>query len=330
MICGWRCHQAHKRGQMSSSASSKQGAADSAASELNENTDYLGFGVGLRSQHFPEIMACENLPVDWFEIISENFIDNHGYGRKVLKELRSRCPIVMHGVSLNVGSSDPLNWEYLQKLKELAEFVQPSWISDHLCWTGILGHNTHDLLPMPLTEESLNHVSERVLQVQAFLGQPILLENPSTYLEFRQNELSEWEFLSLLVKKTNCLLLLDVNNVFVSSFNHGYDPLEYLRNIPHSSIQQVHLAGPTRAGNCLVDTHDQPVPDQVWELYKVLLEKTGPVSTLLEWDANIPGFSEVVAELNKARLIFDGKPYQRLESVDINQAPSVFSSPVVR
>ncbi len=308
----------------------QKGAANIAAPLQALHRDYLGFGIGLRSQHFPEIMSCETLPVDWFEIISENFIDNYGYARHALKQLRNQCPIVMHGVSLNLGSSDPLNWDYLQKLKELSDYVEPAWISDHLCWTGVSGHNTHDLLPMPLTEESLSHVTKRVLQVQEFLGQPILLENPSTYLEFRQNEMTEWEFLAELTGLTDCLLLLDVNNVFVSSFNHGFDPKEYLQNIPHHRIQQVHLAGPTKAGNCLVDTHDQPVPAQVWELYGMLIEKTGPVSTLLEWDANIPSFYEVVAELNKARHFLENKHSLEMNSEKIMEASQALSTPVVQ
>ena len=244
--------------------------------------------------------------VDWFEIISENFMDNFGYARHVLEHLASIRPIVMHGVSMSVGSTDPLNWDYLKGLKTLAEFVQPKWISDHLCWTGVANVNTHDLLPLPLTEESLSHVSERVRQIQDFLGRPLVLENPSTYLEFKESTITEWDFLSELTRQTGCGLLLDVNNVYVSGYNHGFDPEHYIRNLPHASIVQIHLAGPTDCGQYLVDTHDQPVPTIVWRLYKLAQDLTGGVSTLLEWDANIPDFPDLVSELKKAEAALQG------------------------
>jgi len=265
----------------------------------------LGLGVGLRNQHFSYLM--QNDPqVDWFEIISENFMDNFGYARHVLERIASIRPIVMHGVSMSIGGADPLDWNYLNSLKTLADFVQPKWISDHLCWTGVAHVNTHDLLPMPLTEESLLHVIDRVRQVQDFLERPLVLENPSTYLQFKESTLSEWDFLSELAKETGCGLLLDVNNVYVSGFNHGFDAEYYIRNLPHSSIVQIHLAGPADCGQYLVDTHDQPVPKPVWHLYKLAQELTGGVSTLLEWDANIPDFPDLVAELNKADAVLRG------------------------
>jgi uncharacterized protein (UPF0276 family) len=245
--------------------------------------------------------------VDWFEIISENFIDNYGYARCVLERVASVRPVVMHGVSLSVGSTDPLDWDYLKKLKALAEFVHPAWVSDHLCWTGVAGVNTHDLLPMPLNEESLRHVAERVRQVQNFLERPLVLENPSSYLEFKGSTISEWDFLSQLARETGCGLLLDVNNVYVSGYNHGFDPEHYIRSMPHDAVVQIHLAGPTDCGRYLVDTHDQPVPARVWELYKMAQELTGGVSTLLEWDANIPDFPELVAELRKAEAALRGE-----------------------
>jgi uncharacterized protein (UPF0276 family) len=245
--------------------------------------------------------------VDWFEIISENFIDNYGYARRVLERLASDRPIVMHGVSLSIGSTDPLDLDYLKKLKTLAEFVNPAWISDHLCWTGVAGVNTHDLLPVPLTEESLRHVSERVRQVQEFLERPLVLENPSSYLEFKQSTIAECDFLSELARETGCGLLLDVNNVYVSGYNHGFDPELYIRSMDHDAVVQIHLAGPTDCGRYLVDTHDQPVPARVWELYKLAQELTGGVSTLLEWDANIPDFPELVAELRKAEVALQGE-----------------------
>ena len=285
----------------------------------------LGLGVGLRNQHFSYLMNHDP-DVDWFEIISENFIDNYGYARSVLKHVASVRPVVMHGVSLSIGSTDALDWDYLKKLKTLAEFVQPAWISDHLCWTGVAGVNTHDLLPMPLNEESLRHVAERVRQVQNFLEMPLVLENPSSYLEFKESTIPEWTFLSELARQTGCGLLLDVNNVYVSGHNHGFDPEHYIRNIPHDAVVQIHLAGPTDCGRFLVDTHDQPVPARVWELYKLAHELTGGVSTLLEWDANIPNFPELVAELRKAETALRGE--NPGGSVCKSGATSAVSNPV--
>jgi uncharacterized protein len=265
----------------------------------------LGLGVGLRNKHFHYLL--HNPPqVDWFEIISENYMDDYGFARHVLNHVRKDVPVVMHGVSLSIGSTDPLNMEYLKKLKTLAEEIEPMWISDHLCWTGVMGVNTHDLLPLPLTEESLAHVSARVRQVQDFLGRPLVLENPSSYLEFKASEMPEWQFLSALATATGCGLLLDVNNVFVSAHNHGFNAEEYIRSLPHQHIVQFHIAGPTDYGELLVDTHDQPVPQQVWGLYKLAHELTGGVSTLLEWDANIPEYHELVAELFKAKKVLKG------------------------
>jgi uncharacterized protein len=266
----------------------------------------LGLGVGLRNQHFSYLMTHDP-EVDWFEIISENFIDNYGYARRVLEHVASVRPVVMHGVSLSVGSTDPLDWDYLKKLKALAEFVHPAWVSDHLCWTGVARVNTHDLLPMPLNEESLRHVAERVRQVQNFLERPLVLENPSSYLEFKDSTIAEWDFLSELVRETGCGLLLDVNNVYVCGYNHGFDPEHYIRSMLHDAVVQIHVAGPMDCGRYLVDTHDQPVPARVWELYRLAQELTGGVSTLLEWDANIPDFPELVAELRKAEAALRGE-----------------------
>ena len=300
-----------------------------AASAIEQLTD-LGFGVGLRSQHYPFIMSQlergASLDVDWFEIISENYIDNHGYGRHVLAQLKEQYPLVMHGVSMNIGSSDPLNFEYLGKLKELSEFVQPQLISDHLCWTGVAGLNSHDLLPMPLTDESLQHVINRVDQVQDFLERPLVLENPSTYLEFQHSALTESEFFSELVTATGCGMLLDVNNVFVSSFNHGFDAEAFIRQLPHEHIVQIHLAGPSDCGDCLIDTHDQPVPAKVWQLYQLAQQLTGGVSTLLEWDANIPSFPELVDELSKAKLVLAG----HIPKQDTVTNTNALSTPIVK
>jgi len=231
----------------------------------------------------------------------------------------------MHGVSMSVGSTDPLNLDYLKQLKQLADFVNPVWISDHLCWTGVANINTHDLLPLPLTVESLHHVASRVNQIQDILQRPLILENPSTYLEFESSTLHEWEFLSELVNKTGCGLLLDVNNVFVSGFNHRFDPEFYIRNIPHKSVVQIHVAGPTDCDTYLLDTHDQPVPTQVWKLYRLAQELTGGVSTLLEWDANIPEYPELVAEVQKAKEVLKGHlpnvPVYRTSAVDVVSNP---------
>ena len=266
----------------------------------------LGLGVGLRNQHFSYLMSHDP-DVEWFEIISENFIDNYGYARRVLERVASVRPVVMHGVSLSVGSTDPLDWDYLKELKVLAELVHPAWVSDHLCWTGVAGVNTHDLLPMLLNEESLRHVAERVRQVQNFLERSLVLENPSSYLEFKHSTIAEWDFLSELARETGCGLLLDVNNVYVSGYNHGFDTEHYIRSLLHDAVVQIHLAGPTDCGRYLVDTHDQPVPAPVWELYRLAQELTGGVSTLLEWDANIPDFPELVAELRKAEAALRGE-----------------------
>lgn len=260
----------------------------------------LGLGVGLRTVHFPHIL--QNSPkVDWFEVISENFMDSGGRPRYVLEQIAERYPIVMHGVSLSIGSSDPLDFEYLGKLRALARSVKPKWISDHICWTGIAGRNTHDLLPIPFTEQSLKHVTERVKAVSDFLERPLVLENPSSYVTFRDSTMDEWEFVSRIADRANCGLLLDVNNVYVSSFNHDMSPEEFIRGLPHERIVQFHLAGHTDYVTHLIDTHDHHVIDPVWELYRLAHQLTGGVSTLLEWDANIPPFEVVHNEVLRAK-----------------------------
>jgi hypothetical protein len=263
----------------------------------------LGDGVGLRDVHFRYLLDTppQAWGVDWFEIISENFLDDHGFAAHVLDHVAAHRPVVMHGVSLSIGGTDPLDTTYLRKLRALADRVRPVWISDHLCWTGVNGITSHDLLPMPLTRRSLAHVADRVRAVQDYLGRPLIMENPSTYLEFCVSEIPEWEFLAMLAHDTGCGLLLDVNNVFVSAVNHGFDAVAYIQGLPAESIVQVHLAGPSDHGTYLVDTHDQPVPEQVWALYALAQHKTGGVATLLEWDANIPPFPDLVAELAKAQ-----------------------------
>lgn len=260
----------------------------------------LGLGVGLRSVHFSHILKHQP-DVDWFEIISENFIDSGGRPRYVLEQIAERYAVVMHGVSLSIGSTDPLNFDYLAKLKRLAREVNARWISDHLCWTGVLGLNTHDLLPLPFNDESLRHVIQRVRTVQDFLERPLVLENPSSYVTFAASTMPEWEFLSRVAEETNCGLLLDVNNVYVSSVNHDFDAIEYISNLPHQRIVQMHLAGHTPCRTHMLDTHDNHVTDPVWELYRLAHQKTGGVSSLLEWDAKIPPFPVVHAEVLKAR-----------------------------
>ena len=260
----------------------------------------LGLGVGLRQPYFQQVL--DQLPnIDWFEIISENFMQDQGWNRHMLLQIREHYPMVMHGVSLSIGSTDPLDSEYLSSLKCLAEQLEPEWVSDHLCWTGFQGVNSHDLLPLPLTEESLQHVSSRVIQVQDYLQRPLVLENPSTYLEFSESTLSEHDFLNQLVKQTGCQLLIDVNNVYVSARNHHFCPVDYLQQIDHTAVIQTHIAVHTDCGTHCIDTHDQPVRDEVWSLYAQLQRLTGGVSTLLEWDAGLPSLEDLLTELAKAK-----------------------------
>jgi uncharacterized protein (UPF0276 family) len=260
----------------------------------------LGFGVGLRTVHFAHLLR-HPVRVDWFEIISENFMDSQGRPRQILDRLAERYPLVMHGVSLSIGSTDPLNREYLRKLKRLADEIAAAWVSDHLCWTGVAGENTHDLLPLPLTEEALAHVAERVRIVQDLLERPLVLENPSSYVTFAVSTIPEWEFLARLTDATGCRLLLDVNNVYVSAKNHDFDPVTYLDAIPADRVVQFHLAGHTNCGTHLIDTHDGPVIDPVWELYRHARRRSPRAATLVEWDAQIPEFAVLEAEIDKAR-----------------------------
>ena len=228
-------------------------------------------------------------------------MDSGGRPRQILRRLAERYPVVMHGVSLSIGSTDALNTEYLKKLEKLAAEIKPLWISDHLCWTGINGLNTHDLLPVPLTEESLKHICRRVNQVQDFLERPFVFENPSTYLTFKQSTITEWDFLRYMTEETGCLLLLDVNNVYVSGFNNDFDPVHYIRQIPHDRVVQIHLAGHQHCGDYIIDTHDRNVTQEVWELFTLAWQLTDGAATLLEWDGNIPDFEDYRAELLKAK-----------------------------
>jgi uncharacterized protein len=260
----------------------------------------LGLGVGLRTVHFGYLLQ-NTPPVDWFEIISENFMDSGGRPRYVLEQIAERYAVVMHGVSMSIGSTDPLNFDYLGRLKRLANTVNARWVSDHLCWTGVAGLNAHDLLPIPLNEETLKHVVGRVRTVQEFLERPLVLENPSSYVTFTDSTMPEWEFMARLAEDADCGLLLDVNNVYVSSVNHDFDPVEYIKAVPHRRVVQFHLAGHTDCGTHRIDTHDNHVIDPVWELYRLAHQRTGGASTLLEWDARIPEFPVVHAEVLKAK-----------------------------
>jgi hypothetical protein len=260
----------------------------------------LGFGLGLRVDHYEAILA-DNPPVDWFEALTENYLVPGGKPLDYLMRIRERYPMVMHGVSMSIGSTQPLDRNYLAQVKALAARVEPQWVSDHLCWTGIAGRNMHDLLPLPYTEEALANVVERVRTVQDILERRILLENVSSYVSYRDSQVTEWEFLGEIARRADCLILLDVNNIYVSSVNHEFDPLDYLNAIPVDRVQQIHLAGHENHGDYLIDTHDHPVPDPVWEVYSAALRRFGSVSTMIERDANIPPLEELCAELDAAR-----------------------------
>jgi uncharacterized protein (UPF0276 family) len=263
---------------------------------------YLGFGLGLRKEHYETILA-EHPPVDWFEIISENYMVAGGKPLYYLDRIREHYPLVMHGVSLSIGGSDPLDREYLIRLKALVEQVEPAWISDHLCWTGINGTNLHDLMPLPYTPETIRHVAERVSQVQDYLGRQILLENVSSYVAYTASEMTEWEFLYEIAEIADCLILLDVNNIYVSAMNHNFDPYTYLAGIPVERVCQFHLAGHTCQQDLVIDTHDQPIVDPVWDLYAAAVRRFGYVSTMIERDDNIPPLFELLDELEQARSI---------------------------
>ncbi len=270
------------------------------AAPLYHNRPYLGFGLGLRTTHYEAVLS-DRPPVDWFEILSENYLVPGGKPLYYLDRVREHYPIVMHGVSLSIGSTDPLDWNYLKQLKDLAKRVEPEWISDHLCWTGVDGKNTHDLLPLPYTEESIDHVAARIGQVQDYLGCQILMENVSSYVTYKQSMMSEWDFLSTVAERADCLILFDINNVYVSAFNHHFDPRNYIDAIPIERVQQFHLAGHNNYGDYIVDTHDQAIIDAVWDLYAYAVRHFGQVSTTIERDASIPRLEELLAEVDTSR-----------------------------
>jgi uncharacterized protein (UPF0276 family) len=262
----------------------------------------LGFGLGLRHVYYPDILEAKP-PVDWFEVISENFMVPGGRPLAMLERIRADYPIVMHGVSMSIASTAPLDLDYLHALKRLADRFEPAFVSDHIAWTGVHGINLHDLLPVPYTSEALTHVVDRISQVQDILGRRIAIENASTYVTFSESEMDEWSFVREVAERADCWLLLDVNNVFVSAFNHDFEPGKFIEAIPVERVVQFHLAGHSEYGTHKIDTHDQPVCDEVWALFADACDRFGPVSTMIERDDNFPPFAELLAELEHARAI---------------------------
>jgi uncharacterized protein (UPF0276 family) len=259
-----------------------------------------GFGLGLRPPHYPAFLEQDAL-VDFVEVISENFMVRGGRPLYVLDRVRERYPVALHGVSMSIGSADGLKIDYLRRLKALADRARPLWVSDHLCWTGVEGFNSHDLLPLPYTEEALDLVSANIRTAQDILERPLVIENPSSYLSFAEDEMPEWAFLEELCRRTGCYLLLDVNNIYVSGSNHGFDPLDYIRGVPLDRVRQIHLAGHSQGDGLLIDTHDHAVPDPVWDLYETVAAKVGPVAAMIERDDDIPPLEDLLAELDVAR-----------------------------
>lgn len=258
-----------------------------------------GFGLGLRPEHYQDFIT-QKQPLDWLEILSDNYLVAGGKPLFYLDQIRQDYPLVMHGVAMNIGSIDPLNFDYLTALKQLAKRIEPALISDHLCWTGIHNQYLHDLLPLPYTDETIQHVANRILQIQDFLGRRLVIENLSSYIQ-SDTGMSEWEFIGAVCQQADCDLLLDINNIFVSSHNHGFDPLDYLHGIPAQRVRQIHLAGHSQHENYLIDTHDQPVCDEVWQLYQQAIHHLGFIPTMIERDGNIPLLPELLAEVNHAR-----------------------------
>lgn len=280
----------------------------SRAPDVPPDAPFLGVGVGLRTAHYADVLERgrrDELGVDWFELLSENYMVPGGRPLRIVSEVRELAPVAMHGVSLNIGSSDSLDANYLDELDRLAGLARPSWISDHLCWTGVEGRNLHDLLPLPYTEEAVRHVAARVRRVQDRLGRRIALENVSSYVSFVRDGMTEWEFLLAIVQEADCGILLDINNVFVSAHNHGFDANRYIDSIPRDRVFQIHLAGHSVSGAMLIDTHDHPVTDGVWRLYERAIERLGPVSTLIEWDDEIPTYERLIEEADRARSILE-------------------------
>ena len=262
----------------------------------------LSFGLGLRTQHYNDFLNTKQ-PVDWLEVISDNYMVNGGKPLAMLDRIRADYPVTMHGVSMSIGSVKGLDQEYLKKLKALEQRIQPMWVSDHLCWGGVHGRKLHDLMPLPFTQEALEVVSRNIRHVQDFLQRPLVIENVSSYVEFKDSEMTEWDFLSEICNRTGCQLLLDINNIYVSAFNHGFSPFDFIDSVPSEQIRQFHLAGHQDNGDHLIDTHDHPVCHGVWELYEYALHRLGSVPTMIERDDNIPPLSELLEELETAKAI---------------------------
>lgn len=262
----------------------------------------LSFGLGLRTQHYNDFLNTKQ-PVDWLEVISDNYMVNGGKPLAMLDRIRADYPVTMHGVSMSIGSVKGLNQEYLKKLKVLEQRIQPMWVSDHLCWGGVHGRKLHDLMPLPFTQEALEVVSRNIRYAQDFLQRPLVIENVSSYVEFKDSEMTEWDFLSEICNRTGCQLLLDINNIYVSAFNHGFSPFDFIDSVPSEQIRQFHLAGHQDNGDHLIDTHDHPVCHGVWELYEYALHRFGSVPTMIERDDNIPPLSELLEELETAKAI---------------------------
>ena len=281
---------------------------------MNRMFGELGVGVGLRFPHYEVFTQKSPESVRWVEVISENFMgwqnQEIGDAHRTLLKLRRDLPVALHGVSLSVGSVDPVNFEYLRRLKELIEIIQPAIVSDHLCWTGVHGQNLHDLLPIPYTNEALDLICDKIKVVQDFLGQRILIENPSSYLEFNISEMQEWDFLNQLAIRADCGILLDINNVFVSSINHKFDAKMFLESLPVERIGQIHLAGHSRDGDLIIDTHDSPVCQEVWDLFKAFTQKHGKFSAMIERDGKIPSWEELELEIKNIWEIRGDGPHQ--------------------
>jgi uncharacterized protein (UPF0276 family) len=287
-----------------------------------KQTQGPGAGVGLRGVHLDEVLRGEGPRVDWFEVITENYLGGvSGTGQRSVERLarvRRDYPLALHGVCLSLGSADPLDARHVTNLKQLADRLEPLWVSDHMCWTALGGEHDHDLLPMPRTEESLRHFAARVIEAQDRLGRRLLIENVSSYLEFRANELAEWEFLAELTRRTGCGLLLDVNNVYVNAVNHGFAGTDFLRGLPEAAVAQFHLAGHFEGEDVLIDTHDAAVPETVWALYDEAVRRFGPQGTIVEWDASIPTFEVLAGEADRARRVLQAV---ERSSVDASLAP---------
>lgn len=264
--------------------------------------DLHGFGLGLRHEYFEEIVQ-QKPDIDWFEITTENYLIPGGKPLHYLDKIRAHYPMAMHGVSLSLGSTDPLDYEYLKQLKDLAGRIEPALISDHLCWTGINGFNMHDLLPLPYTQAAINHLSDKIQEVQDYLGRQIAIENVSSYLTYEQSEMPEWDFISEIANKADCYLLLDVNNIYVSAINHNFSAVGYLDAIPGKRIAQIHLAGHSNYGDYIIDTHDAPVIQPVWDLYAETIKRFGQIPTMIERDDNMPPLAELLNELQHAKLV---------------------------